>query len=80
MTTLTKEYFDQHMKRIDHRFDSVDQRFDAVEKKVEDEIHGLATLVAKGFDDIAKRLDVRERVEKLETKMTKVESALNVRL
>lgn len=85
MTTLSKEYFDQHMKRIDKRFDSVDNRFDSVddrfdkvEKKIEDEIHGLAVMTAKGFDDIAKRLDVRERVEKLEKKMSKVESALNV--
>jgi hypothetical protein len=73
MSTLTKEYFDQHMKRIDNRFDSV-------EKKIEDEIHNLATITAKGFEDIAKRLDVRDRVEKLETKMSKVETALNVRL
>jgi chaperonin cofactor prefoldin len=80
MTTLSKEYFDQHMKGINQRFDSVDQRFDNVEKKIEDEIHGLATMVAKGFDDLAKRLDVRERVEKLETKVTTIESALNVRL
>lgn len=47
---------------------------------IEDEIHGLATMVADGFDDLAKRLDVRERVDSLEKKMTKVESALNVRL
>jgi hypothetical protein len=66
MTTLTKEYFDNRM--------------DTFEKKIEDEIHGLATMVAKGFDDLAKRLDVRDRVEKLEKKMSKVESALNVRL
>ena len=73
MTTLTKEYFDQRMTGID-------RRFDAVEKKIEDEIHGLAIMTAKGFDDLAKRLDVRDRVEKLENKMTKVETALNVRL
>jgi hypothetical protein len=70
MTTLTKEYFDQ-------RIDVVEKN---IEKKIEDEIHGLATMVAKGFDDLAKRLDVRDRVEKLEKKMTKVESALNGRL
>lgn len=87
MNTLTKEYFDQHMGRIDKRFDSVDKRlgsmddrFDSVEKKIEDEISGLATMVANGFEDIAKRLDVKDRVEKLEKKMTKVETVLNVRL
>jgi hypothetical protein len=66
MTTLTKEYFDQ--------------RLDKVEKKMEDEIHGLAVMTAKRFDDLAKRLDVRDRVEKLENKMSKVETTLNVRL
>ena len=66
MTTLTKEYFDE--------------RLDAVERKIEDEVHGLATMVAKGFDDLSKRLDVKDRVEQLEKKMSKVESALNVQL
>ena len=70
MTTLTKEHFDQ-------RLDGVEKK---IEKKIENEIHGLATMVAKGFDEITKRLDVRDRVEKLENRMTKVESALNVRL
>ncbi len=77
MTSLTKEYFDQHMKRIDNRFDSVEKK---IEKKIEDEIHNLAAITAKGFEDIIKRLDVRERVDQLERKMTKVESALNVQL
>ena len=58
----------------------VSNRFDAVEKKIEDEIHGLAVMTAKGFDDLAKRLDVRERVEKLEQQMSNLGSALNVRL
>jgi enolase len=66
MTTLTKEYFDQRLNKV--------------EKNMEDEIHGLAAMTAKGFDDIIKRLDVHERVEKLEKKMAKVETALNVRL
>lgn len=70
MTTLTKEYFDERLSGQTTR----------IEKKIEDEIHGLATMVAKGFDDLAKRLDVRERVEKLEQQMSKVGSALNVRL
>ena len=73
MDTLTKEYFDEHMDRID-------TRFDAVEKKIEDEVQGLATIVANGFAELEKRLDVQERVEKLEKKMTKVETALNVHL
>jgi uncharacterized protein YqgV (UPF0045/DUF77 family) len=65
MTTLTKEYFDQ--------------RLDNTKKEIVEEIHELAAMTAKGFDDVARRLDVRERVDALEQKMKKVESALNVR-
>jgi hypothetical protein len=70
MTTLTKEYFDERLN----------EQTTQIEKKIEDEIHGLATMVAKGFDDLAKGLDVRDRVGELEKKMSKGESALNVRL
>lgn len=52
----------------------------SIEKTIEKEVHGLATMVAKGFADLEKRLDVRDRVEKLEKQMTKVTSALNVQL
>lgn len=67
---LSKEHFDKQLAAHTAR----------IERKVEEEVHGLATMVAKGFADIEKRLDVRERVDQLERKMTKVESALNVRL
>ncbi len=74
MTMLTKEYLD---KTLDKHSTRIEKK---IEKKIEEEISSLAKIVAKGFDDITKRLDVRERVEKLEKKMTKVESALNVHL
>ena len=61
MDTLTKKYFDQHIKRIESRFDSVESRFDLVErnmkKKIEDEIHGLAMMTAKGFNDLDKKIE-----------------------
>ncbi len=53
-----------------------DERMDEIKKEIE----SLATMVANGFSDLEKRLDVRERVDSLEKKMTKVESALNVQL
>jgi len=58
----------------------IDQRFESLENKFETEIGGLAAMITRGFDDLAKRIDVRDRVDTLEKKMTKVESALNVRL
>lgn len=66
MSTLTKEYFDQ--------------RLDEVHGGLRKEIHDLAAMTARGFADLEKRLDVRERVEKLERQMGKVGSALNVQL
>jgi len=77
MNTLTKEYFDKHLSahtvRIEKEVEKLGAKIDNVEAN-------LATMIAKGFADIEKRLDVRERVEKLEKKMTKVETALNVHL
>jgi hypothetical protein len=69
MEHVTKREFKDAMKRIDERFDSIDRRFD-----------DLATMIANGFADLAKRLDVRDRVDRLEAKMAKVEKALRVRL
>jgi hypothetical protein len=37
-------------------------------------------MITKGFEDIISRLDVRDRVDAFETKMSKVETVLNVRL
>lgn len=66
MTTLTKEYFDK--------------RLDGLQKDIQIDIHELAAMTANGFSDLEKRIDVRERVEKLEKKMATVETALNVHL
>lgn len=63
MSNLTREYFDETITEM--------------KGETKEEIHDLATMVAKGFSDVEKRLDVRERVE---NKMGKVESALNIRL
>jgi hypothetical protein len=74
MDTLTKGYFDEKLS------EKLSEHTSRIKEKIEQEVHSLATMVAKGFADIEKRIDVRERVEKLERKMTKVGSALNVQL
>ena len=68
MSDLTKEYFDRRMTGIDKRFDAVDKRFESLESTLETEISGLATMITKGFADLEKRLDVRDRVEHLRRK------------
>ena len=90
MNTLSKEHFDERMDAVETRFDEVDTRLGGVDKRinamdkrfkaVDQHFDALATMIARGFDDIPKRLDVRERVDSLEKKMATVESALNVRL
>jgi chaperonin cofactor prefoldin len=86
MTRIDKRFqsIDQHFEAIDKRFDTLEARLAAttvrLEHKMEEEFQGLATMVARGFEDLAKRLYIKDRVDTLEKKMTKVESALNVRL
>lgn len=66
MTTLTKEYFNEQLGKA--------------KEEILEEILESARKTAEGFADVTKRLDVRDRVEKLEKQMTKVGSALNVQL
>jgi hypothetical protein len=69
MQYVTKQHFDRRVGNLEKGVGELKQ-----------DIHDLAKMVAKGFADLEKRLDVRDRVETLEAKMKKVESALNVRL
>ena len=68
MSELTKEYFDQQLERL------------ATKGQVEE----LAQMVNAGFEDVQRRLDVAERVQKIETtierKFSKLEEALHIKL
>jgi hypothetical protein len=66
MTTLTKEYFDETIVQM--------------KGEIKEEIQDLARITANGFAELERRLDVRERVDTLEKKVKKLESALNVQL
>jgi len=59
---LTKEHFDQVVKTL----------------ATKDQIEELARMTKNGFDDVLNRLDVRERMLKLETEMVKIKSALHL--
>jgi hypothetical protein len=56
---------------------NIDSRFEAFGAEVREEFQNLPTMIANGFADLEKRLYVRERVDTLETKVRKLESALN---
>ena len=74
------------IKRFDNPLVEQTKHFDSalvaqsilLEKKIEKETHGLATMVAKGFDEVERRLDLSDRVEKLEDRFRKIETALNI--
>ncbi|MDP3731369.1 MAG: hypothetical protein Q8R34_02645 [bacterium] len=86
MADLTKEYFDKQLKNlatkqdINHLDKKIDNLKVYLESHIENKIGELAIAVNVGFEDVIKKLDVRERVEKLEQKMGKMEKALNLRL
>lgn len=87
MANLTKEYLDSKFKALDSKLSSLDGKLNSQTKelksfvgtKVEKEIERLAVMVNKGFADIEKRLDVVDRVERLEKMVFKISEALNVR-
>jgi len=81
MTNLTKEYFD---KKLDGLSRSVDKKLSVLTEDlksyVSDKNEELARLVSASFEDVIKRLDVRERVEKLEKKVGRIMEAINLRV
>ena len=44
-----------------------------------DDLGELAAMISRGFEEIIRKLDVRERVEKLEKKVGKIMEAINLR-
>lgn len=73
---LTKEYFDKHLGRSlkDLRVGMTKD----LKEHVTSEIEKLAIMTARGFEDMQKRLDVREDVEKLKRDNQIIKQALNL--
>ena len=66
MSDLTKEYFDKQLGKL------------ATKEDLKDEVAGLAGMVSRRFDEVEKKLDLREEVDKLKFQMKKVWDALNI--
>ncbi len=49
-----------------------------LETKIEDEAVSLAGMMSRRFDELEKKLDLREEVDKLKVQMKKVWEALNI--
>jgi hypothetical protein len=76
MSELTREYFEQHLA------DKLSPL--ATKQDVRAAVEELARITNSGFEDIQQRLDVTERMHKIETtierKFTKLEEALHIKL
>ena len=76
MPELTKEYFEQHLA------DKLAPL--ATKQDIREAVEELARITNSGFEDIQQRLDVTERVRKIETiierKFNKLEDALHIKL
>jgi archaellum component FlaC len=63
---------------VETRVEGIEKKIDGVEKRIETEIAGLAKMVADGFADQQKRLDVRDKVENMDERIKRIETALNI--
>jgi hypothetical protein len=80
---LTKEHFDQIVKHLASKSDvegavassekRIIQRIDAAQEE-------LARLVAAGFEDVQRRLDVSKQLHEFELKFQRLEEALHIKL
>ena len=68
MANLTKEYFDIKLDKLEKN----------LKQHTEQEITELAGMVSRRFDEVEKKLDLREEVDKLKVQMKKVWEALNI--
>jgi hypothetical protein len=86
MANLTKEYFDQQFKKVAIKDDlkRLAAKEDLTQQTVElkaytdEKVDKLAGMVARRFDELERRLDVKEEVEKLKVQMKQVRDALSL--
>ena len=89
MSELTKQYFDQQLgklatkeelKKLATKEDikSLDTKIENLDIKIENEVASLAGMMSRRFDELEKKLDLREEVDKLKVQMKKVWEALDI--
>lgn len=74
MTQLTQERFEQILTE---KLAPLATKED-VHREVREGVEELARMVSTGFEDVQRRLDVVERVQRLETDMHKIKEALHI--
>ncbi len=87
---LTKEYFDKALKNLVSKSDlkgfatkaDLDMRMEkqtqALMAYTDDRLESLARMIQAGIEDLQQRLDMNDRIEKLEKDMKKIKEALHV--
>ncbi|MDP3792808.1 MAG: hypothetical protein Q8Q89_03720 [bacterium] len=81
MSDLTKQYFDKQLGKLVTKEDlreSLDTLEGNLKLHTEQEVADLAGMVSRRFDEVEKKLDLREEVDKLKFQMKKVWDALNI--
>jgi hypothetical protein len=81
MSELNKEYFDKVVANLATKQDlgPLATKED-VRREVREGVEELARMVAEGFEDVQRRLDVQELVQAHERKLHKIEEALHLTL
>jgi len=78
---LTKEFFEQTVGNLATK---ADLKGLATKQDIREAVEELARITNSGFEDIQQRLDVTEKVQKIETtierKFAKLEEALHIKL
>ena len=67
----------EELKKLATKEDIKDVKV-SLETKIEDEVVSLAGMFSRRFDELERKLDVREEVDKLKVQMKKVWEALNI--
>jgi len=84
--TLTEEYLDKALAivtkdlktYVDKKFDVTNKKLGASVDKLDGRIDDLVAMTSRRFDEIERKLDVKDRVEKLDKRMDKFERAINI--
>ena len=88
MSDLTKEYLDKKLdklatkediKGLDVKIGGLEAKIENLDVKIENEVANLAGMMSRRFDEVEKKLDLREEIDELKVKMSKVWQALNIK-
>jgi hypothetical protein len=78
MTQLTTERFEEILTA---KLEASEKRVvQQVVQRIDEAQEDLARMVKHGFDDVLERLDVRERVTKVESDLQRIAEALHITL